>query len=307
MKLSLGSIWNGWNLQKTWPLHFMVWFGFIFLLLFAYYPMYGIIMAFQNFRILKGFSGSDWIGLENFNYLFNLPTMKRVIINTAIISTLKIITGLIVPIVFALLLNEIRHALIKKTIQTLVYLPYFISWVILGGILIDILSVNGGLINQVLGLFGIEPIFFLGSNDWFRSTIIVSNLWRETGFSAIIFLAALSGINPSLYEAAEIDGAGKLKQLWHVTLPSIAPIIIVVGALSLGALMSAGFDQIFNLYNPSVYATGDIIDTFIYRLGLVGGNYSAAAAMGLFNSIINFILIVIAYYLSYRLANYRIF
>ena len=195
----------------------------------------------------------------------------------------------------------------KRTIQTVIYLPYFLSWVILGGILIDILSPDGGLINNVLGLFGINPIFFLGSNEWFRSTIIMTDIWKETGFNTIVFLAAITAVNPNLYEAAAIDGANRWKQTLYVTLPAMLPIIIVVGTISLGNILNAGFDQIFNLYNPLVYETGDIIDTYVYRVGLIDGNFSYGAAVGLFKSFISLILIVIGYRLAYKYANYRIF
>ena len=280
----------------------------ILTIIFSYIPIGGIVMAFQDFKPWLGISGSKWVGLANFEKIFFRQDSQRVIGNTLFIAVLKIVTNLIVPYIFALLLNEIRQSLIKRTIQTLVYLPHFLSWVILGGILIDILSPSGGLINQMLGaLFGIDPIFFLGEGNWFRFTVIVSDNWKDFGFSAIIFLAALAGIDPSLYEAAEVDGANRWQQTLHVTIPAFYPITVVLATLSLGQILNAGFDQIFNLYNPLVYDKGDIIDTFVYRVGIISGQMGFGTAVGLFKSAIGFTLIVIAYRLAYKLANYRIF
>lgn len=295
------------NLKQTWPLHLLVLPGLLLIIIFNYLPMFGLVIAFQDYKPWLGFSKSEFVGLEHFRYMFEYPDSRQVIINTIIISVSKIIVGLIVPIVFALLLNEVKGVFFKKSVQTLVYLPHFLSWVILGGILIDILSVNGGLVNQFLGIFGIKPIFFLGDGNWFRITVVISDVWKEFGFSTIVYLAALAGVNPSLYEAAEVDGAGRWKQTLHVTLPSIGPVMIVVGTLALGNVLNAGFDQIFNLYNPLVYEKGDVIDTFVYRVGFLGSSFSFGTAVGLFKSIISFVMIVAAYRLAYRYANYRIF
>ncbi|MFD1446491.1 ABC transporter permease [Oceanobacillus profundus] len=296
-----------WAFRNNWPLHVLLIPGVILALVFQYGPMAGIVMAFQDFKPWLGFFGSEWVGFEHFRAMFEFDYARQVIWNTLIISVMKLITGIIVPITIALLLNEIYRMKFKRTIQTVIYLPYFLSWVILGGILIDILSPDGGLINNVLGLFGINPIFFLGSNEWFRSTIIMTDIWKETGFNTIVFLAAITAVNPNLYEAAAIDGANRWKQTLYVTLPAMLPIIIVVGTISLGNILNAGFDQIFNLYNPLVYETGDIIDTYVYRVGLIDGNFSYGAAVGLFKSFISLILIVIGYRLAYKYANYRIF
>ncbi|MNZ84218.1 putative multiple-sugar transport system permease YteP [compost metagenome] len=293
--------------RRTWPLHVLLLPAVIIALIYNYLPMLGIVIAFQDYVPWLGFGGSDWVGLEHFNYLFTYPDSKQVILNTLIISAMKIVLHMIFPVIFALLLNEVRINWFKRSAQTLVYLPHFLSWVILGGIFVDILSIRGGIVNRFLGLFGIEPIFFLANGDWFRITVVVSDIWKDFGFSAIIFLAALAGVNPSLYEAAEIDGANRWKQVLHITLPSITPIFIVVVTLSLGRVLDAGFDQIFNLYNPLVYSKGDIIDTFVYRVGLQGSQFSFATAVGLFKSVIGFVLIVISYRMAYKWANYRIF
>lgn len=214
----------------------------------------------------------------------------------------------IVPIVvIATLLNELKNMFIKRGIQTLIYLPHFLSWVILGGIMVDILSPSEGIVNQVLKAAGMDTIFFLGSNKWFPFALIVSDVWKEFGFSTIVFLAAITGINPSLYEAAVVDGASHIRQVWHVTLPGMVPIIVLMATLSLGNVLNAGFDQVFNLYSPSVYQSGDILDTLIYRMGLLDAQFGVATAIGLFKSLVSFILIALSYFLAYRLVNYRIF
>ncbi|ANE48684.1 protein lplB [Paenibacillus swuensis] len=296
-----------WNFKSTWPLHLMVLPPLLLIIIFHYVPMLGLVMAFQEYKPWTGFTGSPWVGLDHFKFMLEYPDSKQVIWNTVLIASLKIVTGLIVPIIFALFLNEVRKMAFKRVIQTLVYLPHFLSWVILGGILIDMLSPEGGLVNRALGWVGIEPIFFLGNGDWFRFTVVTSDLWKDFGFSTIVFLASLAGINPSLYEAAEVDGASRWKQTLYVTIPAMIPITIVVGTLALGNVLNAGFDQIFNLYNPLVYEKGDIIDTFVYRLGIIDGNMSFSTAIGMFKSVISFVLIVIAYRLAYKYANYRIF
>lgn len=269
--------------------------------------MFGLVMAFQDYSPLRGVWNSDWVGLNNFRYLFSLPHMGSVLWNTVFISFMKIIASLIVPVTVALLLNEIRNPKFKRSVQTMIYFPYFISWTILAGILLEILSPSTGIINKILSWVNLGPYFFLGDNNFFPFTLVVSNEWKEFGFTTIIYLSALTGINPALYEAAVIDGANRWKQTWHITLPGILPIIILMASLSLGQILNSGFEQVYNLYNPSVYASGDIIDTMVYRMGLVDAMYGRAAAMGLFKSIVSLLLISTSYYLAYRYAKYRIF
>uniref|UniRef100_UPI00403FA108 ABC transporter permease n=1 Tax=unclassified Paenibacillus TaxID=185978 RepID=UPI00403FA108 len=293
--------------RRTLALDLMLLPAVILTFIFAYIPMGGLVIAFQDYKPWLGFAKSSWIGLEHFQFLFSMPENVQVIWNTLIIAGLKLIGGLIAPLIFALLLNEVRKETFKKSIQTFVYLPHFLSWVILGGILLDMLATKG-MINQFLGaVFGIEPIFFLGDGTWFRIVVVTSDIWKEFGFGAIIFLASLAGINPALYEAAEVDGASRWQQTWSITIPALIPIMIVVGTLSLGNILNGGFDQIFNLYNPLVYDKGDIIDTFVYRVGLIDGKFGFSAAVGLFKSVVGFVLIVIAYRAAYKFANYRIF
>ncbi|THF77792.1 ABC transporter permease [Cohnella fermenti] len=286
-------------------LHLMILPALALLLVYSYGPMLGLVMAFQDFTPAQGWFGSPWVGMDNFKYVFSLPNFKQVVWNTLFISIMEIALGQILALVVTLLLNEVKNGF-KRTVQTIIYIPHFLSWIILGGILLEVLSLSG-IVNMFLHRLGIEPISFLGDSSIFPWTLIFSHLWKEVGFATIIFLAALSSINPQLYEAAEIDGAGRLRKMWNVTLPGMAPIIILAAVLSIGNLLNAGFDQVFTLYNPVVYDTGDIIDTFVYRLGLVQSHYSLATAVGIFKSTISFTFVALSYYLAYRLADYRIF
>jgi putative aldouronate transport system permease protein len=280
--------------------------GMAVIFIFCYIPMYGIIIAFQDYQPAMGFTGSPYVGLQWFSDLLKMPDVKEIFFNTIIIAFSKIVVGQIVPIVFALLMNEVRHAAFKRTIQTISYMPYFLSWVVLGGVFIDILSGNG-LVNMFLSLFGVKSIFFLGSNQWFRTIIVITNTWKEFGWNSILYFAALSAIDVALYEAAVIDGANRWQRMWHVTLPGLVSTIALLATLSLGGILSAGFEQIFVLYNPSVYKTGDIIDTFVYRMGMLSMQFSLATAVGLLKSVVGLILISLSYWLASRYANYRIF
>ncbi|WP_309118176.1 ABC transporter permease subunit [Paenibacillus sp.] len=280
--------------------------GLIWLVLFNMVPMVGIVMAFQDFNPGLGIFGSEWIGLENFEFMFLLGDSKTVLYNTVFIAVLKIAGNLLVPLVFALMLNELRLQVVKRWVQTVVYLPHFLSWVILSGILLDVFALKGP-VNQLLSAFGVEPILFFARAELFPYIIVGSDVWKEFGFNTIIYLAALTAINPSLYEAAAMDGARRLQRLWHVTLPGISTTVVLLAVLSLGNVLNAGFDQVFNLYNPLVYSTGDIIDTWVYRAGLVNLQFSLATAMGLLKSVVSFVLIVISYGLASKFANYRIF
>lgn len=297
--------------SRTWrmqlPLHIMLIPGLAAIFIFSYYPMAGAAIAFQKFIPTKGLFHSKWIGLDNFRYVMELPDFYQVLWNTIYIAFMKIIVGLLVPVIVALLLNEIRKEAVKRLIQTIVYLPHFLSWVILSGILIEVLSPRTGIVNMGLRGLGLEPIFFLGDNHWFPFTLVISNEWKEFGFSTIVYLAAILGINPTLYEAAKVDGAGRWKQTLHITLPGMAPIIVLLATLSIGNILNAGFEQVFNLYSPVVYQSGDIIDTFVYRIGMIDAQYGVATAVGLFKSLVSLVLISVSYLLAYRFANYRIF
>ncbi|OPH57811.1 protein lplB [Paenibacillus ferrarius] len=293
--------------KREWPLHLMLIPGLMFVIVFSYIPMAGIVMAFQKYIPTRGLFGSPFVGLRNFQYMFVYPDIGRIFFNTIYIAVMKITAGLFVPITIAILLNEMSKQWIKRTFQTLVYLPHFMSWVLLSGILIDVLSPSTGVLNQLLGLLGIDPIYFLGNNRWFPYVMVVSDVWKEFGYGTIVYLAALTSINPSLYEAAEIDGAGRWKMTLNITIPGMMPIIVLMFTLNIGNVLNAGFDQIFNLYSPQVYESADIIDTFVYRMGIEQSQFGFATAVGLLKSIVSFIFISISYVFAYRFANYRIF
>lgn len=278
----------------------------IFLVIFSIIPMFGIVMAFQNFVPAKGIFGSKFVGLAQFQRLFMLPDFRQILENTLIIALSKIIIGTLLAIVFAVLLNECRNVRYKRFIQTAVYLPHFLSWVILAVMFSNIFSYTG-IINQLITALGGEPVMFMISNTWFRPIIIGTDVWKEFGYNAVIYVAAMTSIDPSLYEAADIDGAGRWKKIMHITLPGILPTIILMETLSIGNVLNAGFDQVFNMYSPLVYRTGDIIDTYVYREGLVNIQYSFATAVGLFKSIISFALLTTAYKLADKFCGYRIF
>ena len=284
----------------------MVGVGILWLILFNIVPMIGIVMAFENYDPVKGFFRSDFIGLENFQYLFSMSDSRRVIVNTIIIAVSKLVLNVIVPLVFALLLNEIRKMKFKKIVQTVVYLPHFLSWVILASIFLELFSFRGAF-NTIVSAFGVEPKIWFAEEKYFRQLVIFSDVWKEFGYNAVIYLAALTGVSQDLYEAAAIDGCSRLKAVWHITLPGIAPTIVVVAVLGLGNVLNAGFDQVFNLYSPLVYSTGDILDTWVYRMGLLNVQFSLATAAGLFKSAISFILIVVSYIIAYKAADYKIF
>ncbi|WP_214630907.1 ABC transporter permease [Paenibacillus agaridevorans] len=289
------------------PLHFMLLPGLVLILIYSYVPFFGLSLAFVKFLPGRPLWDNPWVGLMHFDNVWMMPNFIRALGNTFYIAFAKIVIGQIVPIVVALLLNELRKNWLKRGVQTLIYLPHFLSWIILSGILIDILSPSHGIVNQALGWLGINPIYFLGDNRWFPFTIVISDVWKEFGFSTIVYLAALTSINPALYEAALIDGANRWKQTIYVTLPGMLPIIVLLATLSLGNILNAGFDQIYNLYSPSVYETGDIIDTLVYRTGLEQAQYSLATAIGLFKSVVSLVMVSLSYLLAYRFANYRIF
>jgi putative aldouronate transport system permease protein len=293
--------------QNTLPLHLMLLPAVILTIIFKYGPMFGVVIAFQDFTPVRGVFDSPWVGLENFRFAFQLPGTEQVIRNTLYIAIGKIILGLIVPLIVALMLNEMIRTGLKRSIQTAVYLPHFLSWVILGGIMIKILSPSNGIVNEMLNALGFDSIYFLGDNDWFPATLIVSHVWKEFGFNTVIYLAALTSIDPALYEAAQVDGANRVRQTINITLPGLRPIIILLATLSLGSVLDAGFEQVLVLYSPQVYRSGDIIDTMVYRMGLIEAQYSVATAIGLCKSIVSLVLISTAYWMAYKFAQYRIF
>lgn len=299
----------GTSLPTTW-LHIMLIPAVLVVFVYNYIPMGGVVIAFQKFNIGMGISAfwrSEWIGFDNFNRVFGDPDFTRALVNTLRIALLKMVTVYVLAITMALLLNEVRNSFLKRSIQTLVYLPHFLSWIILAGILKEILGPDG-MFNQLLSVaFGMSPRIWLSENVPFLVTLVVSDAWKEVGFSTIVYLAAITSIDLNLYEAAMVDGAGRFKQTLYVTLPGMMPIIVLTGVLKLGGVLNAGFDQVFNLYSSPVYRVGDIIDTLTFRKGFQGGDYELGASIGLFNSLIGFTLIVTSQWLAKRFANYEVF
>lgn len=264
----------------------------ITLALFAYAPMYGLTIAFKDFVLLKGISGSPWVGLENFRKLLTAPSFSEVFANTIKISFLRLIFGFPAPILLALLLNEVGNARFKKVVQTISYLPHFLSWVVLAGIVIQILSPSSGIVNQIIVMFGGNPIYFVADPRYFVPMLIVTGIWKEVGWGTVVYLASITSISPELYEAATIDGAGRFQKMLHITLPALRPVVSIMFILNSGNLINAGFDQIYNLSNPAVYKVADIIDTYVYRRGLLDMKYSFSSAAGLFKNIISFALVL---------------
>ncbi len=289
------------------PLHIMILPAAILVLIYSYGPMLGVYIAFQRFIPAKGMFGSHWVGLKNFIDLYHMPDFSHVIFNTVFMAFFKMLGGIVVPVFFALLLNEVKNAKFKRSFQTLIYLPNFLSWVIMAAILADILSPSDGIINRIIMGMGVKPVYFLGSSNWFPFTMIVSDIWKGFGFGTVVYLAALTGIDPELYEAAIVDGAGRWRQTLSITLPGLKGIIVLMAVLSLGNILNAGFDQIFNLYSPQVYSTGDILDTMVYRLGIEQAQFSIATAVGLFKSLVSLVFVVASYYMADKFANYRVF
>lgn len=266
--------------------------GIVALFIFNYIPMYGVVIAFKEYNIFAGISKSPWVGFLQFERLFRNPDFSQVIVNTLLISTYKLIWGFPAPIILALLLNELRNKHFKKTAQTILYLPHFISWVIFAGLIVTFLNPTTGVVNDIIVRLGGRKVDFLASKSMFRSILVITDIYKGVGWGTIVYLSAISGVDPTLYEAATVDGASRFRQVWHITLPAIRSVVVVLLILNLSNILNAGFDQVFLLYNPLVYEVGDIIDTYVYRKGLVDSNYSLASAAGLFKNGIALILIV---------------
>ena len=294
------------RMRTEYPLYLMMLAPALVVFIYSYIPMAGILVAFMKYLPAKGFFGSKWVGMKNFETLFSMSNFGNVLANTVIIAVFKIVLGILVPVTVTLLLNDLSSQRYKKAVQTIIYMPHFISWVMLSSIFMKLLS-GHGVVNQLLGALGIEPIIFLGDNRWFRFTLIFTHIWKEFGYGTIVYLAAVAGINAELYEAAEIDGAGHWQRMLHVTLPGIAPTIVMMSALSLGSVLNAGFDQVFNMYNPLVYETGDILDTLTYRMGFESGKFGLSTAAGLFKSLISAVLVILSYRIADKTVGYKIF
>lgn len=285
------------RLAMQWDAQIMVIPALLFIFVFMYIPMYGVLMAFQDYDIFKGFLGSPWVGFKHFRMFFEAPEFWSIMRNTTVISLLKLLIGFPAPIVLALMLNEVRHLFFKRLVQTISYLPHFLSWVIVSGLVISMLSVDSGSVNillQKLRLIG-EPINFLSIPDYFWAILITTGVWKEVGFATIVYLAAIAGVDPHLYEAAAIDGAGRWKQIVMITIPCIAPVIIIFLILAIGNILNAGFEDILLLArNPVLRDVSDVIDTYVYRVGILSSRYSYATAVGLFKAVISVGLLTIA-------------
>lgn len=292
--------------KRNRALHVMLFLPVILTIIYKYVPMFGIIIAFENYKPGMSMLGAKWVGMQNFRVLFMMPGFLDALRNTVTIAVVKIILGIVIPVTFSLMLNDLGHVGVKRCIQTVIYMPHFISWVLMAGIIQRILSPSG-LVNQLIVAFGGEAQVFLAKKELFQPLVYITDVWKEFGYSTIIYLAAICGIDNTLYEAAMVDGAGAWRKLWNVTLPGIVPTIILMTVLSLGNILNAGFDQIFNLYSPIVYKTGDIIDTFVYRMAFNQAQFSISTAAGLFKSIISCLLIVCSYRIAYRTSGYHVF
>lgn len=292
---------------KNWQLYSMLLPGILFFIIFRYIPLGGIVIAFQDYNIYDGVFGSDWVGLKHFITLFSYPEFYKILRNTVLIAFYQLVFGFPAPIILALLLNEVRKMAFKRTVQTVLYLPHFLSWVIVGGLVINLLSPSSGLVNEVIKLFGGHSIFFMQKAEDFRSIVVASGIWKSVGWGTIIYLAAMAGINPELYESAEMDGAGKVRQAFSITIPTILPTIMVLLLLNIGNFLDLGFEQIYMLLNPLVRDTGEVFDTYVYRVGLLGGQYSLTTAIGLFKSIVGLILLVGSNKLSKKLTGNSIY
>ncbi|OWR30552.1 protein lplB [Saccharibacillus sp. O23] len=291
---------------KQWDLQLMVIPALLFIFVFSYIPMYGVLMAFQDYSLFEGFRGSPWVGFKHFEMFFQAPEFWTVIRNTVVISLLKLLIGFPAPIILALMLNEVRGRIFKRAVQTISYLPHFLSWVIVSGFVMSMLSTENGSVNMLLQNLNLikEPINFLSLPQYFWTILVTTGVWKEIGFASIVYLAAIAGVDPHLHEAAAMDGAGKLRQIFSVTLPSIMPVVIVFLILAIGNLLNAGFEDILLLgSNPVLRDVGDVLDTYVYRVGIQNNRYSYATAAGLFKALLGVLLLIGANYAARRSGN----
>ena len=294
--------WFVMHVKKEWQLYLMLAPTVIWFVVFLYKPMYGLQIAFKDYSVFKGISASPWVGLEHFYTLFDNDQFIRSIKNTVVISGASLIFGFPVPIILALMFNEIINPKFKKAAQTIVYLPHFISAVIIAGIVITAFAPSTGVINLMLNALGYDSVYFLTKPEWFRTIFIGTGIWQEAGFGSIVFLAAIAGVNPSLYESAVVDGANRFQMMYKITIPCILPTILIMLIIKIGNILEVGFEMIIMLYQPATYETADVISTFIYRQGLQAAQYDLAAAAGLFNAVIAFMLVIAANTISKRIS-----
>ena len=274
--------------------------GLVWFVIYQYLPIYGLTLAFKRFRILEGIMGSPWVGLEYFRRLFASPKFFEVFENTVVLALMRLVFYMPAPIIFALVLNEIRHLRYKRIVQTISYLPHFLSWVVIAGIFRNLLSPTNGIVNYVVGLLGGDPIPFMLKSEYFRTIIIGSSIWAQAGWGSIVILAAIANIDRELYDACEVDGGGRFVKLWNITLPGILPIVLMIYILRTGRLLRVGFDQIINFYSPAVYNVGDIVNTYAYRVGLEQFDFSYATAIGLFMNLVAFTVLLLSNWIVKR-------
>ncbi|RKL64882.1 protein lplB [Salipaludibacillus neizhouensis] len=290
------------NMRKYWPLYVMALPGTLYFILFKYIPLGGSVIAFQDYSVFKGINGSPWVGFKHFTSLFEYPDFYRVLRNTLVMGFLRVTFMFAVPLILALMINEIRHSLMKKGVQTALYIPHFLSWVIIAGIAFEMTSLSG-LVNTVRGWFGLESMLYMQMESYFRPIFVLTGLWKDAGWGTIIYLAALSGINPQLYEAAVVDGASRLKQILYITFPMILPTAAILFLLDIGNFMELGFEQVYNLLTPMTYSVGDIFDTYVFRTGIQQAQYSFATAVGLFQAVVGMVLVIVFNKLSKKYSN----
>ncbi len=298
LKEKLG--WFADHVRNEWQIYLMLLPTVIWMIVFLYKPMYGLQIAFKDYSIFRGVAASPWVGWEHFQTLFSNDQFTRAVWNTIKISALNLLFGFPAPILLALMFNEVLHATYKRTAQTIVYLPHFISTVIIAGIVTTAFSPTAGVVNTVMGWFGLDSIYFLTRPEWFRPIFVGTGIWQEAGFGSIVFLAAIAGVSPSLYESAVVDGASRWQMMWKITIPSIMPTIIIMLIIRIGNIMEVSFELIILLYQPATWSTADVVNTFVYRQGLQSGQYDLAAAAGLFNAAVAFVLVMTANTLSRR-------
>lgn len=279
------------NIKRYWPFYIMVLPGVLFFIMFRYIPMLGSVIAFQDYSVFKGILRSDWVGLKHFKALFTYPDFMRIFTNTLVLGLLRTVLIFPIPVILSLMLNEVKNTRLKKVIQTSVYIPYFLSWVIVGGLIFDLFG-NGGLFNNIRNLFGLDTILAMQKESWFRPIYVVSSIWKDAGWGTVVYLAAISGIDPSLYESAAIDGASRFNRIRYITFPLLVPTVLTLFLLNIGSFLELGFDQVFNLITPMTYNVGDIFDTYVYRVGIQKAQYSFTTAVGLFQSVIGLFLVV---------------
>ncbi|WP_235885313.1 ABC transporter permease [Paenibacillus cymbidii] len=289
------------ELAKHYDLYLLLVPAIIFYAVFCYVPMFGLVIAFKDYNIFKGIFGSDWVGLDNFRAMVNFPGFYEMIRNTLVLNVLNLVFGFPAPILLALMLNEVRSRYFKRFAQSLLYLPHFISWIILSGIIYNLLSPKYGIVNHALEAVGLPSIYFMASENWWVATFVGSGIWAGAGWGTIIYLAAMTAIDPSLYEAAIVDGAGRFRKIWHITLPGIMPTIVILLILNVGHLVSIGIEQVLALQNPLVGGVAEVISTFVYNVGIKQANFSMTTAVGLIQSVINLALILSANYFARRL------